>query len=263
MVARNEIIINEHYAGFNPVQFGSENCEPGHSFGPSIRTHWLLHYVVQGFGKFVRDGITWEIGPGEVFVIPPYEETYYEADKDKPWRYIWVGFTVDGTMPPVMTVPVLHCARAGRLFEEMLRCNKWGNGRSAFLSCKLWELYAALLEEGEIGEDYINKALHYMNVEYVNDITIQQVAEMVNLDRSYFSTLFKAEMGISPQKYLIHLRLKKAAELLTVYGESPTMAGISVGYPDLYHFSKIFKQYFGCSPREYRSRYLRKEIEHE
>lgn len=94
-----------------------------------------------------------------------------------------------------------------------------------------------------------------MSVEYVNDITVQQVAEKVNLDRSYFSTLFKAEMGISPQKYLMNLRLEKAAELLTIYGESSTMAGISVGYPDLYHFSKIFKQHFGYSPREYRKRW--------
>ena len=75
MSVRYDIVINEQYAGFNPVQFGSETCKPGHSFGPSIRTHWLLHYVVQGFGKFVRDGVTWEIGPGEIFVIPPYEET--------------------------------------------------------------------------------------------------------------------------------------------------------------------------------------------
>lgn len=260
MAARNEIIMNEQYAGFNPVQFGSETCSPGHCFGPSVRTHWLLHYVVQGFGKFVKDGVTWEIGPGEIFVIPPYEETYYEADQSKPWRYIWIGFTMDGAIPPILTAPVLRCARAGIIFEEMLRCNKWGNGRSAFLSSKIWELYAALLEEGEGGEDYINKALHYMNVEYVNEITIQQVAEKVNLDRSYFSTLFKAAMGISPQAYLINLRLEKAAELITIYGESPTTAGISVGYPDLYHFSKIFKQHFGCSPRAYQEKYILQKV---
>ena len=46
-------------------------------------------------------------------------------------------------------------------------------------------------------------------------------------------------------------KAEKAAELLTVYGQSPSTAGISVGYPDLYHFSKIFKKHFGVSPREY------------
>ena len=86
---------------------------------------------------------------------------------------------------------------------------------------------------------------------YINGITIQQVADRLNINRSYLSDLFKKRMGISPQKYLIQLRLEKAAELLTVYGQSPSTAGISVGYPDLYHFSKIFKKHFGVSPREY------------
>ena len=47
-----EIVIDQHYKGYNPVQFGSETCDPGHFFGPSVRTHWLLHYVVYGFGIF-------------------------------------------------------------------------------------------------------------------------------------------------------------------------------------------------------------------
>ncbi len=247
---KSEIVIDKHYKGYNPVQFGSENCEPGHFFGPSVRTHWLLHYVVQGFGTFVRDGITWAVKPGDIFVIPPYEETYYEADKKNPWRYIWIGFTADEDVS-LLKEAIVHCPGAGGIFEEMLRCGKLENGRSAFLCGKLWELFSILMEGGEPSADYITKALNYMNSEYVHGITVQQVAERLNMNRSYFSELFKEQMGVSPQKYLINLRLERAAELLTVYGESPTTAGISVGYPDLYHFSKIFKQHFGLSPRKY------------
>ena len=74
-----EIIIDREYPGFNPVQFGYEDCRPGHAVGPGIRTHWLLHYVVWGKGIFCRDGVTHEVRPGDIFVIPPYEETYYEG----------------------------------------------------------------------------------------------------------------------------------------------------------------------------------------
>lgn len=258
---KNEIVINERYAGVNPVQFGSETCSPGHSFGPSVRTHWLLHYVVSGFGTFVRENEIFRVCPGEMFVIPPYEETYYEADHHKPWRYIWIGFTLEGTIPEVMTESVIRCVRVGSIFDEMLRCNQFNNGRSAYLNSKIWELFAVLLEEEEVKNDYVNKALNYMNAEYVHGVTVSQVAEKMRLDRSYFSTLFKAEMGMSPQKYLMHLRLEKAAELITIYGESPTTAGISVGYPDLYHFSKIFKQHFGYSPRMYQKKYQEKKNE--
>ena len=63
---RTEIIIDQHYKGYNPVQFGSQSCLPGHFFGPSVRTHWLLHYVVYGLGIFERDGIRHEVKPGDI-----------------------------------------------------------------------------------------------------------------------------------------------------------------------------------------------------
>jgi len=256
---KSEIVIDHGYKGFNPIQFGSETCEPGHSFGPSVRTHWLLHYVVYGFGYFERDGVRWEVKPGDMFVIPPYEETYYEADLVRPWRYIWIGFSADEIFGPIADQAVIHCPGAGNIFEDMLRCNKLENGRTAYLTAKIWELFSALLEQGEPAADYVQKALSFMNAEYINGITVQQISDILNLDRSYFTTIFKAQMGIAPQKYLINLRLERAAKLLTEYGESPSTAGISVGYPDLYHFSKMFKLHFGVSPRQYRQRYLQEK----
>ena len=98
----NVIIIDQHFHGLNPMQFGHEDCTPLHAFGPAVRTHWLLHYVVSGFGKFTRESITYDIGPGEIFVIPPYMETYYQADERHPWKYIWIGFTTEN-IPEVFT----------------------------------------------------------------------------------------------------------------------------------------------------------------
>ena len=212
---KSEIIIDQHYRDFSPMQFGSETCDPGHFFGPSVRTHWLLHYIVYGFGRFERDGISYLVKPGELLK------------------------------------PIIHCPSAGKIFEEMLQCEKMENGRTAFLCAKLWEFFSILLDNAKSDTDYVQKAINCINAEYINGITIQQVADRLNINRSYLSDLFKKRMGISPQKYLIQLRLEKAAELLTVYGQSPSTAGISVGYPDLYHFSKIFKKHFGVSPREY------------
>ena len=97
-----------------------------------------------------------------------------------------------------------------------------------------------------------------MNANYVHGITVKEVADLLGLDRSYFSAIFKEAIGIPPQKYLMKLRLEKAAELITVYNEKPSTAGFSVGYPDLYHFSKMFKQHFGVSPRHYQQQFLNK-----
>lgn len=66
---KSEIVIDQHYKDFSPMQFGSETCDSGHFFGPSVRTHWLLHYVVYGFGRFERDSISYPVKPGDIFVI--------------------------------------------------------------------------------------------------------------------------------------------------------------------------------------------------
>lgn len=157
---KSEIVIDQHYKDFSPMQFGSETCDPGHFFGPSVRTHWLLHYVVYGFGRFERDSISYPVKPGDIFVIPPYEKTYYEADQKKPWRYIWIGFTTDQSVPEQLLKPIIHCPSAGKIFEEMLQCEKMGNGRTAFLCAKLWEFFSILLDNAKSDTDYVQKAIN-------------------------------------------------------------------------------------------------------
>lgn len=197
---KSEIVIDQHYKDFSPMQFGSETCDPGHFFGPSVRTHWLLHYIVYGFGRFERDGISYSVKPGDIFVIPPYEKTYYEADQKKPWRYIWIGFTTDQSVPEQLLKPIIHCPSAGKIFEEMLQCEKMENGRTAFLCAKLWEFFSILLDNAKSDTDYVQKAINCINAEYINGITIRQVADRLNINRSYLSDLFKKLHGhLSPE----------------------------------------------------------------
>lgn len=246
-----EIITNHQYNGLNPVQFGYGAVGSGYSFGPAVRTFWLLHYVVSGYGKYVKDNITYEVSPGQIFVIPPYEKTYYEADKKNPWQYIWIGFTTNEPLPRMFYDSVIICPSAKAVFEEMKHCCKLNTGKSAFLSSCLWKLISLLLEQNKKSFDYVDNAISCMNSEYSSGITIKDVSDRLGLNRSYFSALFSRRMGVSPSDYLSNLRLERAIELLTLYHESPSVVATSVGYKDLYHFSRMFKKHYGMSPREY------------
>lgn len=248
---RSEIVINCNYGGLNPVQFGRETCAPSHAYGPALRTHWLLHYVRSGKGEFLREGVRHSVSAGEIFVIPPYLETYYEADAADPWDYVWIGFTLSGEVPEVFSSPVISCPEAGVVFEEICLCRNYDSGRSAFLAACLWKLVGLLLESGKPQTDYVDKALNCIHSEYSTGITVAEIARRLNLDRSYFSTVFTERVGIPPRDYLRTYRLNKAAELMTLYGEKPSTVALSVGYGDLFHFSKSFKQHFGLSPRAY------------
>lgn len=246
-----DIIINKDYSGYNPVVFGHQECPASWSYGPAVRPYWLLHYVHDGKGIFIRDNKTHTVQKGEIFVIPPFVETYYEADKKDPWKYTWIGFDADEKSEKVFDEPVIRRPGTNKIFDDMKRCFEMENGKGAFLSSKIWELIALLMESDKSTTSHIDKAISMMQSEYSSGITVAEIAKQLNLDRCYFSALFKKETGISPIDYLTELKLRKAAELISIYGKSPTTAAISVGYADYCHFSKAFKKIFGCAPRKY------------
>jgi hypothetical protein len=66
------------------VQFGTESCAPGHSFGPAVRDHWLIHYVLEGCGRFSAEGREYTLGKGDGFLICPNRITWYGADWKPP-----------------------------------------------------------------------------------------------------------------------------------------------------------------------------------
>jgi hypothetical protein len=172
----------------------------------------------------VKQGRSYRVGPGETFVIAPYEETYYEADSANPWYYIWLGFT--GEPPCKLDVGVLHAPALGDIFTDALQCSGMNRGKSAFLSGKLWQLFSCLLEENKSDCDYVSQAIHCMKLEYADGITVTEIARRLNLNRSYFSALFKERTGSAPQAYLTALRIEKAIELMVKYGK--TLMGLKV-----------------------------------
>ena len=246
----HEMVVNKGYCDINPVQFGYEECKSKHSFGPALRTHWLLHYVVSGKGIFKIEGREYTVTEGNMFVIPPFVETYYEADENDPWEYIWIGFTASDNIElgfsDVMYVPQAH-----RIFEDLKKCSGMVSGRTEFLCCKIWQLISQIYEKQNENVDYVERALNIINAEYMSDLSVQSIADSVGLERTYFSSLFKKRTGFSPKQYLLKVRMEHAATFLKEYGYSVSITALSVGYSDVYIFSKTFKQFYGVPPSKY------------
>lgn len=98
----------------------------------------------------------------------------------------------------------------------------------------------------------VKKIIQYLNENYACKISLDQIAQNLYLSPVYISKLFKEETGESPINYLIKIRLDKAKELLEQeeHGSIKSVATL-VGYEDVYHFSKLFKKYYGISPLNY------------
>ena len=100
---------------------------------------------------------------------------------------------------------------------------------------------------------YIQEAIDFINSNYMNSITVNDIAEHVNLSRSYLYKMFMKNLKVSPQKYLINLRMYKATLLLKGTRIPIGEVASKVGYSDSLLFSKTFSKYFSMSPLNYRN----------
>jgi two-component system response regulator YesN len=105
-------------------------------------------------------------------------------------------------------------------------------------------------------KEIITKALNYIEKNFSNDISLDDVANYVFLSSSYFSRVFKQCVGESFTDYIINLKMKKAAEYLANKKYKVYEISEMVGYSSSKHFIKMFKVYSGYTPKEYRLKML-------
>ena len=91
------IFPNENFIDLTLYQYGWEQCDPSHSFGPAARNHFLFHYILSGTGVLNANnekGITksYQVKSGQGFMIFPHQICTYIADQNLPWEYVWLEF---------------------------------------------------------------------------------------------------------------------------------------------------------------------------
>lgn len=271
------IFSDERFLDMTVYQYGYEKCAPLHSYGPFVRNHYLFHYVISGKGTLSvtqtgGDGsFIYQIGARSGFLIEPGRINVYCADQKYPWEYVWVEF--DGLRAKELMkeaglsndAPVYHPVSndaADHLHSEMMRLTRYpDNSRPLAIVGQLYLILDALiqgsstkkkLQSGKLSRFYAQEALSFIEQNYQLPITVEDMANRCNLDRSYFGKVFKDMIGQSPQDFLIRYRLSKATSLLVSTSLPIGDISTQVGYPNPLHFSRAFRNVYGISPRQYR-----------
>ena len=99
---------------------------------------------------------------------------------------------------------------------------------------------------------YVSRAVDIISTAYPDRVRISEVADMLGINRSYLSSIFRKKMNMSPQEYLINIRLERSAQLLIRTKEPIGNIASSVGYTDALAFSKAFRQKYGMTPSDFR-----------
>lgn len=119
----------------------------------------------------------------------------------------------------------------------------------------LTEYYISQLfgEDTKADNSTIQRAIEYMSQNFKKNLTLNEVAQNVYLNPSYFSSLFKQAMGVSFKEYLTDMRIEEARQLLIKTNTSIVDIALSCGFTNQSYFSKVFKAKTGFSPKSFRN----------
>ncbi len=215
--------------------------------------------------------MTYQVKSGQGFLLFPGQVCTYIADRELPWEYVWLEFdglrakeTVElaGLHPANPVYKARYKDIYETMKEEMLYIVNHREESPFHLIGHLYLFIDSLLRSStsaQLGKGnrlrdfYIKEAFAFIEQNFQNDISVEDIAAACGLNRSYFGKIFHESMGKTPQEFLISYRMTKATELLKLTDLSIADIGNVVGYPNQLHFSRAFKNAYQVSPRQWRN----------
>lgn len=255
---------------------GYADCKPLHSYGPATRANYIIHYIIKGKGTYQIGERKYHLSEGQGFLIEPEVLTFYQADKDDPWTYLWIGFDGSDARKRIGDIGLnsrqltFQCGYGEELKTivlDMLKHIQSTTSNLYYLQGMLYQFFSVLtrdivvdsLEDESRENRYVMEAIDYIRNHYSDGIGVEDVAEAIHVSRNYLYMVFKNKLDLSPKEFLTDFRISRAKEQLALTELSIEQVAASCGYKNTLVFSRAFKQVLGFPPSQYRKE-RRKEV---
>jgi len=239
------------------------------NFATHIHDDLEIVYVLRGGGTAFCDGNAYTLEPGDIFAVFPEQihsyinclEGEYILLVVNPSRLLYLEDFIRSRVPvsaQCQGSPQLEGLLAGALGEFR------GQGDSCvvdgYLTAFLGKLFDAMAfrQRQDLG-DTVSRILQYCTGHYLEPITTQDLCRVFHLSQSHISHIFARHLKISFPDYINSLRLNKAIPLLQEPGLNMTQVAERTGFPTIRTFNRVFRKQFGCSPSDYRKRFVTKK----
>ncbi len=247
---------------------GRQDCADLHSWGPGMRTCYVIHYILRGQGTLETNGKIYPVKAGQSFLITPLAMAKYYPDPEDPWEYAWIDFTGakaaehlagDGWQASNPVCPFISQEQILPLYQRIMSLDWLGKNRSQAggLMLALLGVYADQFPTpAKDSTDIIRRldtALTLIHANYYHhDFHVNSLCSMMHLSRVTLYRLFQTNLHMSPMAYLQTYRLEQAKKMLSM-DSSVKSTSVSCGFADPLYFSKLFKEHTGISPSRYKT----------
>ncbi len=247
---------------------GLEFCNENYRIDRKEFDYFGIEYIVSGSCSLVLDGKTYQLKAGSIFCYGPRTRHQIRNTGDVPLIKFFVDFT--GTdVRKVIGVPFLSAPVAYQmpnlksmhaLFQQIQEVGKQGGRGCQAILRQLVELIALLtkfkaIDVNDFGVgSYVTYArcLSHIEQNYPEIKSVEQLAKSCHISSAHLSRIFRKFGGESPWQMVTRLKMNRAGELLIRDQLMVKEVAIQIGFEDAYHFSRVFKEYYGMSPRGFR-----------
>lgn len=233
------------------------------------RTDYCIQYVLRGKGNYFTNNQLYSLKKGTLWLLPKDKYHYYTSNKDDPYEYYWFHFNGKGAERFLEKIglseenPVingLHDPNIENRFHALIETAKQDSPNEHLILSALHTLFYEIenacnqlgVHTREIERDNtIEKVIAYIKENYTKNITLQDLASVALLDKTYFIRKFKEKTKLSPIQFLIQYRISKSCSLLNSPMPLNEVATRS-GFQSLGNYLQRFKDFLGVTPTQYR-----------
>lgn len=229
----------------------------------------IIIYCVKGEGWFSINNQRYIVKANQYFILPKGVMHEYGADIKNPWSIYWDHFTgetadyfVKYLQPKANAAPAFTAPSPARImiFEEILHHLELMNNTDNIIYANS-SFYAFLASFKRIqfkavnkNENPIQEVIDLMKNNLDKNFTLEELAQHVHISPSHLSTLFREKTKYSPISLFTSLKIQRAGRLLVDSKQNIKSIAHSLGYTDQYHFSRVFKNIMGMSPKHFKEK---------
>lgn len=149
-----------------------------------------------------------------------------------------------------MTTDLNEGSPTGRLYGKSL-----SNALAVYLLGRYSaHSYAPVTNKGGLPGYRLKRVLDYISANLADDLTLSELAAIVDMSPHYFADLFTKSMGVTPHRYVLLQRIERAKQSLRdLKPRSVIEAGLEVGFQNPSHFARVFRKFVGISPSRFQA----------
>lgn len=240
------------------------------------RNNYEIHYLEKGSGVFTVGSREYPITAGDVVCLYSMEGNSFTSDEE--FRFMFITFEIQNPSNPERIEELNASMRDGKhiklpnpdsiqsLLHQLYRETSIKNKGYLFCSKLLLGNIVACIRNHGLGSDareirfpannktqqLVNRVIIYLQENYMTNISLKDLGNLVNLHPRYLCTIFHQVNGQTINEFLRVIRLEKAKRLLLNTSLDITEIAMQVGFNSSQYFSRVFKDIEGLDPRTFR-----------